>query len=90
MLHFLVKSFWATLIDIWQLFTGHTVTLAPAWSCHQVERILDLAGAMVLWLWETTHVHECSEFESWRCILYGHFFTLICCKNCIVFAKAEK
>ena len=47
MLHFLVKSFWATLIDIWQLFTGHTVTLAPAWSCHQVERILDLAGAMV-------------------------------------------
>ena len=24
------------------------------------------------------------EFESWRCIMDGHFFTLICCKNCIV------
>ena len=23
------------------------------------------------------------EFESWHCILDGHFFTFICCKNCV-------
>ena len=28
-----------------------------------------------------------SGFESQRCILDGHFFTLICCKNCIVCLK---
>ena len=26
-------------------------------------------------------------FESWHCVLDGHFFTLICCKNCIVCLK---
>ena len=33
---------------------------------------------------------SCSKgrgFESWRCILEGHFFTLICYKNCIVCLK---
>ena len=31
------------------------------------------------------------EFESRRRILDGHFFTFICCKNCIVWLKkAEK
>ena len=28
---------------------------------------------------------SCSEgcgFESWHCIVAGHFFTNICCKNC--------
>ena len=29
-------------------------------------------------------------FESWRHILDGHFFTLICCKNCIVCLKRQK
>ena len=29
-------------------------------------------------------------FESWRCILDGHFFTLICCKNCIACLKRLK
>ena len=29
-------------------------------------------------------------FESWRHILDGHFFTLICCKNCIVCLKRLK
>ena len=29
-------------------------------------------------------------FESQRRILDGHFFTLICCKNCIVYLKRPK
>ena len=29
-------------------------------------------------------------FESQRRILDGHFFTLICCKNCIVCLKRQK
>ena len=29
-------------------------------------------------------------FESQRCILDGHFFALICCKNCIVCLKRPK
>ena len=29
-------------------------------------------------------------FESQRWILDGHFFTLICCKNCIVCLKRPK
>ena len=29
-------------------------------------------------------------FESQRHILDGHFFTLICCKNCNVFLKRPK
>ena len=29
-------------------------------------------------------------FESWRGILDGHFFTLICCKNYIVCLKIPK
>ena len=29
-------------------------------------------------------------FESQRRILDGHFFTLICCKNCIVCLKRPK
>ena len=29
-------------------------------------------------------------FESQRCILDGHFLTLICCKNCIVCLKRPK
>ena len=29
-------------------------------------------------------------FESWRRILDGHFFTLICCKNWIVCLKRPK
>ena len=28
------------------------------------------------------------EFESWHHILDGHFFTFICCKNC-VFEKTK-
>ena len=30
------------------------------------------------------------EFESLRQILDGHYFTLICCKNCIVWLKRPK
>ena len=30
------------------------------------------------------------EFESQRQILDGHYFTLICCKNCIVWLKRPK
>ena len=36
---------------------------------------------------------SCSEgrgFESQHHILDGHFFTLICCKNCIVCLKGPK
>ena len=29
-------------------------------------------------------------FRSWRCILDGHFFTSICCKNCNVCLKRPK
>ena len=29
-------------------------------------------------------------FESRHCILNGHFFTYICCKNCIVCLKITK
>ena len=29
-------------------------------------------------------------FESWRRILDGHFFTLICCLSCIVCLKRQK
>ena len=29
-------------------------------------------------------------FKSRYCILDGHFFTLICCKNCIVCLKRPK
>ena len=29
-------------------------------------------------------------FESWRHILDGHFFTYICCKNCIVCLNRSK
>ena len=30
------------------------------------------------------------EFKSWRRVLDGYFFTLICCKNCIVCLKRQK
>ena len=30
------------------------------------------------------------EFESWHCILNGHFPTFICCKNCNVCLKRQK
>ena len=33
---------------------------------------------------------EGREFESWRHVLNGQFFTLICCKNCIVYLKRPK
>ena len=36
---------------------------------------------------------SCSKglgFESWHHILDGHFFTLTCCKNCIVCLKRPK
>ena len=36
---------------------------------------------------------SCSEgrgFKSQHCILDGHFFTYICCKNCIVCLKRPK
>ena len=29
-------------------------------------------------------------FKSWHRILDGHFFTLICCKNCIVCLERPK
>ena len=29
-------------------------------------------------------------FKSWHCILDGHFFTYICCKNCNVCLKRPK
>ena len=38
-------------------------------------------------------VDSCSkgrEFESWHCILDGHIFTFICCKNCGVCLKRRK
>ena len=37
--------------------------------------------------------NSCSRghgFKSQHCILDGHFFTLICCKNCIVCLKRLK
>ena len=33
---------------------------------------------------------KCCGFKSWYPILDGHFFTLICCKNCIVCLKRQK
>ena len=30
------------------------------------------------------------EFESWRCILDGHVFAMICCKNCIFCLKRSR
>ena len=39
---FVVESFWATFIDIWWLFTGHT---AAYWKCHLVWRHVSLLHA---------------------------------------------
>ena len=33
---------------------------------------------------------KCCGFESWHRVLDGHFFTLICCKSCIVCLKRRK
>ena len=35
-------------------------------------------------------ISECRGFESQYRILNGHFFPLICCKNCNVYLKDEK
>ena len=43
-----------------------------------------MAGALVLWLWEPTHIRE--VVGSNPSAVYGMemtFFTLICCKNSI-------
>ena len=33
---------------------------------------------------------ECRGFESQHCLLDGHFYTYICCKNCNVCLKRPK
>ena len=49
------------------------------------------AGVLVQWLWETTHVQEVVGSNPGTVpILDGHFFTLICSKDCIVCLKSLK
>ena len=48
-------------------------------------------GALVYWLWETTRVQEVVDSNP-SAVLWMEmtFFTLICCKNCIVCLKGLK
>ena len=48
---------------------------------------------MVLWLWVTTHVRKVLGSNPGAVCsgcTFGHFFTLICCKHCIVCLKRPK
>ena len=56
----LVESFWATFIDIWQLFTGHTEDHKPGdWS-------LELRAAFLCIAWSTCrNLTEGSSGSRW-------------------------
>ena len=81
---YLVCIQWITL-----MYIGGTLE-SPS-NDYSIERLItNLCGSPGLVVMGDDSCSKGSRCESWHCILDGHFFTLICCKNCIVCLKRPK
>ena len=69
------------------------VEISPLWTkIKSLDKIWKVwAGALVQWLWEETHIPKVvGSNPSAGYWMDMTFFTLICCKNCIVCLKRPK
>ena len=53
------------------------------------QQVLEAGGSPGLVVMGGDSCSKGREFESQHCILDGHFFTIICCKNCNVCLKRQ-